>query len=133
MSVFRDSDHARAILGGFFSEESTEDDRLFAGSGMIVAYSLHDPQVRIVLDATNPPQPGKAYDVYVDDPAAPAARLEFTTDADTFDRLYKGEASGMSLMMSGKIKVSGDTSAAMQLIPALTRAIPKYKKYRETH
>jgi hypothetical protein len=133
MSAFRDSQQARDVLGGFFREESATDDGIFAGSGMIIAYSLSDPAVRIVLDASKPKEPGKAYDVFIDDPAAPAPRLEFATDADTFDKLYKGEVTAMSLMMTGKVKAIGDTSVAMRLLPALARAIPHYKKYRESN
>src|SRR5215469_10420962 len=99
MSAFKDSQEAREILGGFFRQESAEDDHIFAGSGFIVGYSLHDPDVRIVLDATKPPQAGAAYDVYVDDPAAPQPTVEIVMSADDFDKLYKGELQAMALMM----------------------------------
>lgn len=131
MSAFTDSQQAREILGGFFRQESTEDDHVFAGSGFIVAYTLHDPDVRIVLDATKPPQDGHAYDVYVDDPAAPEPKVDIIMSADDFDKLYKGEIQAMALMMTGKAKAKGDITAAMRLLPAMARAIPRYKKYRE--
>lgn len=131
MSAFKDSQEAREIVGGFFRQESSEDDHIFAGSGFVVGYTLHDPDVRIVLDASKPPQPGAAYDVYVDDPAAPQPKVEILMSADDFDKLYKGELQAMSLMMSGRAKAKGDVTAAMQLLPAMARAIPRYKKYRE--
>lgn len=131
MSVFSDSANARAVLGGFFRQEAGSDDHMFAGSGVIIAYSLSDPAVRIVLDASNPPQPGKAFDVFVDDPNAPSPNVEFFTDADTFDKLYSGQAQPMALMMTGKVKTKGDITAAMRLLPAMARVIPHYKKYRE--
>ncbi len=131
MSGFKDSQEAREVLGGFFRQESVEDDHIFAGSGFIVGYVLHDPDVRIVLDATKPPQPGHAYDVYVDDPAAPQPRVDILMSAEDFDKLYKGELQAMALMMSGRAKAKGDVMAAMRLLPAMARAIPRYKKYRE--
>ena len=131
MSAFKDGREAGEILGGFFRQESAEDDHIFAGSGFIVAYTLHDPDVRIVLDATKPPQPGRAYDVYVNDPAAPQPKVDILMSADDFDKLYKGELQAMALIMSGKAKAKGDVTAAMRLLPAMARAIPRYKKYRE--
>ncbi len=133
MSAFRDRQHAADVLGGFFRGESAEDDKMFAGSGMVIAYDLRDPGVRIVLDARKKPEPGNAYDVYVNDEAAPAPQVEIAMDADTFDKLYRGEAQAMALMMTGKAKAKGDVTAAMHLLPAMARVIPHYKKYRETH
>jgi SCP-2 sterol transfer family len=130
VSAFKNSQEAREVLGGFFRQESLEDDRIFAGSGMIVGYDLHDPDVHVVLDASKPPQPGKAYDVYVDDPSAPQPGVNISLSADDFDKLYKGEIQAMALMMTGKAKAKGDITAAMRLLPAMARAIPRYKKYR---
>jgi len=131
MSAFKDSQEAREILGGFFRQESAEDDHIFAGSGFIVAYTLHDPDVRIVLDATKAPRPGHAYDIYIDDPAAPQPKVDILMSADDFDKLYKGELQAMALMMSGRAKAKGDVTAAMRLLPAMARAIPRYKEYRQ--
>lgn len=133
MSVFRDRNHAVEFLGGFFRQESQTDDKMFAGSGMVVAYNLSDLDVRVVLDARKTPQPGSAYDLFVNDPAAPEPVTEFIVDSDTFDKLYNGQAQPMMVMMSGKVKTKGDVAAAMRLLPAMARIIPHYKEYRKTH
>ena len=135
MSSFRDKAHAVEVIGGFLKlmAQGTGEQALLAGSGALMAYSLTDPDLRIVVDATVQPQPGRAFDVYIDDPKAPEPHVEFSMDADTFDKLYKGEAQPMVLMMTGKVKSKGDVTAAMRLLPAMTRVIPHYKKYRETH
>lgn len=133
MSTFRDAQHAADIFGGFFGQESQIDDRMFAGSGLVVAFDLRDPAVRIVLDGRRTPEPGRAYDVYVNDAAAPKPNVEITLDADNFDKLYRGEAQAMMLLMTGKAKASGDITAAMRLLPAVARVIPNYKEYRKTH
>lgn len=133
MSAFRDSTHARDVIGGFFRQEAQEDDHIFAGSGLVIGYNLHDPATHVILDATKPPQHGKAYDVYVDDPAAPVPTVDIALAADDFDKLYKGETQAMALMMMGKAKAKGDITVAMRLLPAMARVIPHYKKYRETH
>ena len=133
MNAFRDSAHAREVLGGFFQDEAATDDHLFAGSGVVIAYALASPELRIVLDASKPPQPGRAFDIYLDDAAAPKPNVEFRMDADTFDKLYRGEAQPIVLMMTGKVKADGDVTAGMRLLPAMARVIPHYKKYRETH
>lgn len=131
MSAFQSTQEAREVLGGFFRQEAAEDDRIFAGSGFIIGYRLHEPDVVVILDASQPPQPGKAYDVYVDDPNAPEPKIEIILSADDFDKLYKGEAQPMGLMMSGRAKAKGDVTAAMRLLPAMAHAIPRYKKFRE--
>lgn len=129
MSRFKDSNEAGKILGGFFRQESTEDDGLFAGSGFIVGYTVHEPDLRIVLDASKPPQAGKAYDVYVDDPAAPQPAIDISLAADDLDKLLRGETQAMTLMMMGKAKAKGDVGAAMRLLPAISNLIPRYKAY----
>jgi hypothetical protein len=133
MSSFRDSAHAAEILGGFLRDEAKKEGNYFAGSGVIMAYTLNDPAMRMVLDASVKPEPGRAFDVYVDDASAPAPAVEFFLDADTFDKLYRGEVQPMALMMTGKVKAKGDVTVAMRLLPAMASAIPHYKKYRETH
>ncbi len=133
MSAFRDSAHLRDVLGGFFRQEAATDDHIFAGSGVIIAYRLKNPDVLLVLDASITPTPGKAFETYVDDPAAPSAQVEIGMDADTFDQLYRGQVQAMALMMTGKAKAKGDITIAMRLLPAMARVIPHYKAYRESH
>jgi len=133
MSVFRDSAHAADVLGGFLRSEAAREENFFAGSGVIIAYTLSEPALRIVLDASAAPTPGHAFDVYVDDPKAPQPAVEFFLDAETYDKLYRGEVQPMALMMSGKAKAKGDVAVAMRLLPAIGAAIPHYKAYREAH
>ena len=133
MSAFRDTAHAADVLGGFFRMECQTDDRIFAGSGIVVAYHLEDPELRIVLDARKTPEPGSAYLVYVNDPAAPEPTVSFKMSADDFDRLYTGATTAMSLMAERKTKSWGDVASGMRLLPALMRSIPHYKEYRKTH
>jgi putative sterol carrier protein len=133
MAAFRDITHAAEVLGGFFRQEAEIDDKIFAGSGIVIAYNLHDPDVRLVLDGRKTPEPGSAYLVYVNDPAAPQPNTEFTTDADSFDKIYRGEAQAMMMLMSGKVKTKGDLTGAMRLLPAMARIIPHYREYRKTH
>jgi hypothetical protein len=134
MPAFRDTQHAADVLGGFFKHEAATDTTgMFAGSGVVIAYKLTDPDVRVVLDASQAPAPNAGFRVWVNDPGAPEPQVEFLLDADTFDKLYLGEAQPMVLMMTGKVKAKGDVTAAMKLLPAMARAIPHYKEYRKTH
>lgn len=131
MAAFRDTQDAREVLGGFFRQEAADENHLFAGSGLVIGWNVHDPSVHVILDLTKPAQPGKAFDVYVDDPAAPAPTVDIAISADDFDKLFKGEVQPMSLIMTGKAKASGDYTQAMRLLPALSSQIPRYKKYRQ--
>ncbi|HTX56031.1 MAG TPA: SCP2 sterol-binding domain-containing protein [Candidatus Acidoferrales bacterium] len=134
MSAFRDSQHAAEVLGGFFGEEGSVDDRIFAGSGIVVAYKLKDLNVRVVLDAREKPKPGgRGYDVYVNDPSAPNPDVEIWFNADTFDKLYRGEITPMALMNDRETSLRGDLSVSMRLVPAMAKSIPHYKTYREKH
>ena len=131
MSAFKDSQEARDVLGGFFRQEAADENNDFAGSGLVIGWNLHDPSVHIILDSSKPPQAGKSFEVYVDDPAAPAPTVDIAISADDFDKLYKGEIQPMSLIMTGKAKATGDYTQAMRLLPALASYIPRYKKYRQ--
>jgi len=133
MSVFRDSKDAAEFLGGFFREEAASGGKYFAGSGVSTAYLLSDPALRIVLDATIAPEPGRNFAVFVDDPSAPTPTVEFSMDADTLHKLYRGEAQAMALLATGKVKSKGNVAAGMRLLPALGAVVPHYKKYCETH
>jgi hypothetical protein len=129
MSVFRDAAHAADFIGGFFREEAATGGKFFAGSGLINAYTLTDLDLRVVLDASVPPEPGRTFGVYVNDPSAPEPAVEFLMDSETFDKLYRGEAQPMALLMTGKVKSKGNVTAAMKLLPALGAVIPHYKAY----
>jgi hypothetical protein len=135
MGAFKDSKHAADVIGGFFKKMASErwQEGQLGGSGLILAYSLKNPDVRIVLDARAKPEPGKGFAVFVDDPNAPQPVTEFTLEADDFDRLYKGELEALSMLSKGTLKADGDVGLAMRLLPAQLRSIPFYKSYRETH
>lgn len=132
MAAFRDSAEARQVIGGFFEQEAANaSDNLFAGTGVIIAYTLHNPELRVVLDASKAPEPGKMFGVYLDDPNAPEPKVDIAMDADTFDGLFRGELHPMQVMMTGKAKAKGDVTIAMRLLPAMARAVQNYKKYRQ--
>lgn len=134
MSAFRDRAHAVEVIGGFLKlmAQGTEH-QILAGSGALMAYTLTDPDLRIVVDASVEPKPGHAFDVYIDDPNAPEPHVEFFLSADTYDQLYLGEAQPMALMMTGKVKAKGNVSEAMRLMPSMARATQYYKKWRSEH
>ena len=133
MGTFRDKAHAVEVIGGFLQlmAQGTGEQALLAGSGALMAYTLTDPDLRIVIDASVEPKPGQAFNVYIDDPKAPEPHVEFFLSADTYDQLYKGEAQPMALMMTGKVKAKGDVTEAMRLMPSMARAVQHYKKWRE--
>lgn len=130
MAAFTDANDLRETLRGFFTELARENDGTFSGSGVVAAFSLNDPDARLVLDGSAPAKDGAYFGVHVDDPNAPEAVVELITDADTFDKIMRGEAQVMMLMMTGKLKSKGDVTRAMALMPAMTKAVPLYKAYR---
>jgi putative sterol carrier protein len=133
MSGFKDEKHAYDTIDGFLTELAKEDDKMMAGSGFVIAFTVHKPEMRIVFDAREKPSPGFGYK-YVLNPAEHYETLaEFEMDAEIFDAVYMGEAQAVGLLMTGKVKSRGNVTTAMRLLPVISRAIPKYKKYRETH
>lgn len=46
-------------------------------------------------------------------------RMTLITDSDNFVQMMRGEVDPMKLFMMGKIKVKGDTSVAMKLLPLI--------------
>ena len=130
MPAFTDANELRETLRGFFTELARENDGTFSGSGVVAAFNLSEPDARLVLDGSVTPKEGAYFGVYVDDSSAPEAVVELITDTDTFDKVMRGEANVMMLMMTGKMKSKGDVTRAMALMPAMTKAVPLYKEYR---
>jgi putative sterol carrier protein len=123
MPAFATPDDVRRILGGFFEQlgASPEAAAMFA-SGVTLGYASSDPPCTIVL--------GNDRRVYVDDAAAPQPDVTLRATAETFDKLLSGELAPVFAMMHGKVKVEGDTKAAMRLMPALSYITSAYKAYR---
>jgi putative sterol carrier protein len=133
MSGFKDDKHAYDTINGFLAELTKDDDKMLAGSGYVISFKLHNPDMHIVFDAREKPVPGCAYKYTIDAPNPPEPLAEFEMDAETFDKVYMGEAQAIGLLMTGKVKSRGNVTTAMRLLPVISRAIPRYKKYRETH
>jgi hypothetical protein len=133
VAVFRDAAHAAEFIGDFFREEAIDGGRFFAGSGVIYLYNLTDLGVRITVDASIEPAPGRKFAVYVNDPAAPEPTAEFLADSETFRKVYRGDAQPLPLMAMGKIKTKGNVVAAMRTLPAMAILTAHYKAYSEKH
>lgn len=117
------ADEVRDTFGGFFARLAGDGAAPFAGT--VLAYECTDPVVRIVLDAASvPPR------VYVDDEAAPVAHVTLHADATTFDELLRGKLDPMMAMLGGRVKLSGDTGAALRLAPAIHATVRAYVAYR---
>lgn len=124
MITFATSDDVRRVFGGFF-EKLAAAGGTHAFEGTILAYECTQPPATIVLDVTVSPAR-----VYVDDARAPAAHVTLRADAPTFDRLLSGALDPMLAMMTGRVKVAGDTSLAMRFLPAMHGTIRAYEEYR---
>src|SRR5271163_3514180 len=108
MTAFRDENHIAEVIGGFFRQRAQGGDSMFTGSGLVIAYTLKEPYLRLVLDGSVKPQPGKAFEVYVNDANAPKPNVELFMRADTYDALLRGEMKAMELMSNGRAKAEGD-------------------------
>lgn len=119
------ADEVRDLFGGFFARLAAQGAAPFVGT--ILGYDCTAPVVRIVLDAVSvPPR------VYVDDEAAPLAHVTLHADASTFDELLRGKLDPMAAMLGGRVKLSGDTSAALRLAPAIHATVRAYEAYRSS-
>jgi putative sterol carrier protein len=116
------ADEVRDTFGGFFARLAADGAAPFAGT--VLAYECTDPVVRIVLDAAS--VPARAY---VDE-AAPVAQVTLHADATTFDELLRGKLDPMMAMLGGRVKLSGDTGAALRLAPAIHATVRAYVAYR---
>jgi len=133
MSGFNDEKHALEIIDGFLTELAKEDDKILAGSGYVISFILHKPEMRIIFDGREAPREGFGYKYLLNPADPPEALAEFEMDAESFDRVYKGEAQAVTLLMTGKVKSRGNVTTALRLLPVISRAIPKYKQYRAEH
>jgi putative sterol carrier protein len=133
MPGFENVDELRRIFGGFLKLVAEDDKtKLFANSGAIIGYRLTDLHVMIVLDGTIVPQPGRHFDVYIDDPKAPKPNATFDMSSETLDDLFSGKVHALQTLALGKAKGHGNVALAMKLLPAMARIIPFYKSYRST-
>lgn len=131
MPGFSSADDLRRTFGGFMDAvRSAPQQGAFAGSGAIIAYRITDLDTTFVLDASVKPVPGRAFDLYVADPKAPAPHVTFEMSGLMLDDLYSGRVGVMDALAKKTIKATGDTALAMRLLPAFARATKAYQQFR---
>lgn len=124
MSAYETGDDVRRMFGGFFEHlAATGDAAPFAGT--VLAYECTAPAARIVLDAAS--EPARAF---VGDADAPQADVTLHADASTFEDLLRGKLDPAMAMLSGRVRLTGDTSAALRLAPAMHAIVRAYERYR---
>jgi SCP-2 sterol transfer family len=133
MPVFANSKELIDVFGGFQRQVSQNEVKGVTGSGVVMAYTVHDPAARFVLDSREGASPGRGYAVYIDDPNAPEATVDIFLSADVLDSMYRGELNVMEAAANGKMKSKGDRLAALRLLPVMFRFIPAYKEYRSSY
>ena len=116
-------DDVRGVFGGFFAHLAANGAAPFAGT--ILAYQCTQPVVLIVLDAAS--VPARAY---VDDADAPTAHVTLHADATTLDELLRGKLDPMMAVLGGRVKLTGDTGAALRIAPAINATVRAYESYR---
>ena len=131
MAAFSSAQELRDIFGGFMQKMGAAEGGGFSSSGVILAYTVTDPDARFVIDGSVKPTPGRAFAVHIDDPAAPEPHADIFMSADTLDKLYKGELQVMAAQAEGLVKAKGDPLVAMRLLPVMFRVVPLYRAYRE--
>ena len=132
-AVFRDAEHAAAVIGSFLSEESTKSNKLLCGSGLTIGYNLSSPSARMVLDFSVEPSEDRSFDYYLNDESAPITNVELFMDGNTFDRFWRGEERPMELLESGKVEARGDIALALRMLPGLAMIVQSYKRFRQLH
>lgn len=133
MPVFATSQDLRDVFGGFLHAVAAGDLKGFSGSGMVLAYTVSEPNARFVLDAREPAKPGAGFKVFVDDPKAPDASVDVIVTGDVLDRMYGGELNVMAALGKGLIKSKGDQLSAVRLLPVMYRLVPMYKSFRTNY
>jgi len=133
MATFTSSKHLVDLFGGFIATMQSVELRGFSGTGLVMAYTVTEPDARFVLDGREPATPGRSFAFYINDANAPPADVEIYLTADTLDKMYAGELNVMAAAAQGKIRSTGDRLAALRTLPVMFRLTPQYKAYRAAH
>jgi hypothetical protein len=112
----------------FLMDVSTSDaGEHFANAYIVAAFEARDIGTRIVIDTKNRPSNGAWFSVHIDDERAPAAEVTFSAQAETFDRVLRGDLGIMLAIASKKIVTEGKVPRAMRLVPAFERSLLLYR------
>ena len=130
MPVFANAQDLRNVFGGFLHDVAKSELKGFSGSGMVLAYTVSEPEARFVIDARAPASPGSGFKVFIDDDSAPPASVDVILTGDVLDRMYGGELNVMAAIATGQIKSKGDQISAVRLLPVMFRLVPLYKTFR---
>jgi hypothetical protein len=130
---FRSVEEFRRVFGGFVDALRRDDPVRFAGSGIVVVHHLTDLDVNLVFDTTVEPHPGAMFDVRIGKSDEPNPTCVFEMTSETFESLFLGTLSPIVALATRAAKARGRHLEAMRTIPALQRAIPLYRQWRERH
>jgi hypothetical protein len=124
----------REVFEGFLREVQGRGHlRGFSGCGIVQGYTITDPHWRFVLDAREPATPGEGFKVYIDDPNAPQPHAEIFGSGDMLDGAFCGEIHVRTALSEKLIRVQGDQSWTIRLIPVLMSLVPHYRTWRKAY
>ncbi|AFR48169.1 hypothetical protein [Gordonia sp. KTR9] len=127
MTVFATSEEAAEVLGRFIEQVAvdTELKDKWVSSGVAFRMNYSDPELIIVLDATqDPPQVRQGKDAADSDVA-----IDLFMTADNGHEFWRGELNVPMALARRKIKVQGPVGSLLKLLPAMQPAFGKYNDY----
>ena len=129
MGAFQSADEFYEVFGGFLTElmQDPELGPKFSGIGKVLLMECSDPDGRILLDfSTNPSE------VTTNAPDGVASDVTLSMKADDSHKFWLGKFNITLGLAKRSVKVSGNMSAMLGLLPALQPAFARYEVYLKT-
>lgn len=125
MSFFRDSDHLKDVLGGFFKEltevESIKNSLL--KSGMVIKFNYEHPDASITIDSRG----GKI--VFIFDSIDPKPDVEMKMRAEVAHNFWMGKVNLPMALARRQIIAKGQIPKVLKLLPVVKPAYKLYPDY----
>ena len=131
MSAFASTTELHRVVGEFFRYvASSRAGRSVADAKIVAAFVFSAPAGRVVLDGRSERPPGQHFIVHTGN-HGPPADVTFSMTADAAEHVFTGGTPIVVALANGTIRARGAIGRALPLVPAVSRWIPLYVRWRE--
>lgn len=129
MSVFKDSDALKTILGGFFQAltENADISSALTKSNMVIRFMYREPDATITINATTAP-----LTILCDDTTL-KPDVEMSMKADTAHDFWLGNVNLAMALARRQITAKGPIPKILKLLPVIKPAYAIYPTYIKQH
>jgi SCP-2 sterol transfer family len=118
---FKDSEDVTKYIGGLFDDafQDPELGPMLAGTGLVVAFNLSDPDAYLVVDMPN-------QTVTNGSACGPAPLATLTMKSDLGNAFWQGKAKLPMALAKRQVKIDGNVASLLKLAPLSDKLLPGY-------